>query len=251
MQALRNEIGHLFENAYELIASALNLQPDKLRSSQDLNQLVVGNPEVKIIDIDDVYERRIKVLYSAIIAYISQVQSTTSQHFGEELYQLRMVSRSIVEAVKDIKHLQKNLVRFSNSTNSEIREQYNSLRLHLASILRELSDSRIDSDDEGISLLSLDGIRLVIEENDVTTNGELDRLIRENAICAEMATSLMNDSAYAYDVADNLMQMARVLFAPTEKELREVESELLLNEEEISEILESKDLNDPTNQDKP
>lgn len=61
----------------------------------------------------------------------------------------------------------------------------------------------------------------------------------------------MNDSAYAYDVADNLMQMARVLFAPTEKELREVESELLLSEEEISEILESKDLNQPTNQDKP
>ncbi|MES9854600.1 MAG: Na/Pi symporter [Candidatus Thiodiazotropha sp. L084R] len=107
MQALRNEMGHLFENAYELIASALNLQPDKLRSSQDLKQLVAVNPEVKMIDIDDVYERRIKVLYSAIIAYISQVQSTTSQHFGEELYQLRMASRNIVEAVKDIKHLQK------------------------------------------------------------------------------------------------------------------------------------------------
>ncbi|MCU7850810.1 MAG: Na/Pi symporter [Candidatus Thiodiazotropha sp. (ex Monitilora ramsayi)] len=240
MQALRNEMGHLFENAYELIVSALSLKPEKLRSSQDLKQLVAASPEVEKIDIDDIYDRRIKVLYSAIIAYISQVQSSASEHFGEELYQLRMASRNIVEAVKDIKHLQKNLVRFSQSPNDKIQEQYNNLRLQLAVVLRELAEARVD-EAEGISLLSLDSIQVVIEEGDVTANGELDRLIREDSISAEMATSLMNDSAYAYDVADNLIKMARILFAPSERELREVESELLLNEEEIDELLKAED----------
>ncbi|MCU7914405.1 MAG: Na/Pi symporter [Candidatus Thiodiazotropha sp. (ex Gloverina cf. vestifex)] len=240
MQALRNEMGHLFENAYELIVSALSLKPEKLRSSQDLKQLVAASPEVEKINIDDIYDRRIKVLYSAIIAYISQVQSSASEHFGEELYQLRMASRNIVEAVKDIKHLQKNLVSFSQSPNDKIREQYNNLRLQLAVVLRELAEARVD-EAEGISLLSLDSIQVVIEEGDVTANGELDRLIREDSISAEMATSLMNDSAYAYDVADNLIQMARILFAPSERELREVENELLLNEEEIDELLKAED----------
>ncbi|MCU7809986.1 MAG: Na/Pi cotransporter family protein, partial [Candidatus Thiodiazotropha sp. (ex Notomyrtea botanica)] len=240
MQALRNEMGHLFENAFELIVSALSLKPEKLRSSQDLRQLVAASPEVEKIDIDDIYDRRIKVLYSAIIAYISQVQSSASEHFGEELYQLRMASRNIVEAVKDIKHLQKNLVRFSQSPNDEIREQYNNLRLQLAVVLRELAEARVE-EAEGISLLSLDSIQVVIEEGDVTANGDLDRLIREDSISAEMATSLMNDSAYAYDVADNLIQMARILFAPLERELREVENELLLNEEEIDELLKAED----------
>ncbi|MCU7807941.1 MAG: Na/Pi symporter [Candidatus Thiodiazotropha sp. (ex Semelilucina semeliformis)] len=240
MQALRNEMGHLFENAYELIVSALSLKPEKLRSSQDLKQLVAASPEVEKIDIDDIYDRRIKVLYSAIIAYISQVQSSASEHFGEELYQLRMASRNIVEAVKDIKHLQKNLVRFSQSPNDKIQEQYNNLRLQLAVVLRELAEARVD-EAEGISLLSLDSIQVVLEEGDVTANGELDRLIREDSISAEMATSLMNDSAYAYDVADNLIQMARILFAPSERELREVENELLLNEEEIGELLKAED----------
>ncbi|MCU7828720.1 MAG: Na/Pi symporter [Candidatus Thiodiazotropha sp. (ex Myrtea sp. 'scaly one' KF741663)] len=240
MQALRNEMGHLFENAYELIVSALSLKPEKLRSSQDLKQLVAASPEVEKIDIDDIYDRRIKVLYSAIIAYISQVQSSASEHFGEELYQLRMASRNIVEAVKDIKHLQKNLVRFSQSPNDKIQEQYNNLRLQLAVVLRELAEVRVD-EAEGISLLSLDSIQVVLEEGDVTANGELDRLIREDSISAEMATSLMNDSAYAYDVADNLIQMARILFAPSERELREVENELLLNEEEIGELLKAED----------
>ncbi|MEJ2621058.1 MAG: Na/Pi symporter [Candidatus Thiodiazotropha sp.] len=242
MQALRNEIRHLFENAYELIASALSLEPDKLRSSQDLKQLVAASPEVKKIDIDDIYERRIKVLYSAIIAYISQVQATTSEHFGEELYQLRLASRNIAEAVKDIKHLQKNLVRFSKSPNNKIRDQYNKLRLQLAVVLRELAEV-LGDEVEGVSSLSLDSIQVVLEEGDVTANGELDRLIREDSIRAEMATSLMNDSAYAYDVANNLINMVRILFAPVDQESRDAESALILNEEEISEILNTPDEN--------
>ncbi|MCG7985247.1 MAG: Na/Pi symporter [Candidatus Thiodiazotropha lotti] len=238
MQAVRNEMGHLFENAYELIISALNLDPQKLRTSEDLKQLVESAPEVKKIDIDAIYERRIKTLYSAIIAYISEVQSTASEHFGEELYQLRQASRNIVEAVKDTKHLQKNLVRYTQSSNPQIQEQYNNLRLQLAVVLSELTDAKDDTEDE-TSLLSLDSIQLVLEESDVIANGELDRLIRENAISAEMATSLMNDSAYAYDVAGNLIDMARVLFGPLQKELREVESELMLSEDELEELISS------------
>ncbi|MCG8099402.1 MAG: Na/Pi cotransporter family protein, partial [Candidatus Thiodiazotropha taylori] len=240
MQAIRNEIGHLFENAHELIISALNLDPQKLRTSEDLKQLVETTPEVKKIDIDAIYERRIKTLYSAIIAYISEVQSTASEHFGEELYQLRQASRNIVEAVKDTKHLQKNLVRYTKSTNPKIQDQYNNLRLQLAVVLSELAAAKDDEEDE-TSLLSLDSVQLMLEESDVIANGDLDRLIRDNAISAEMATSLMNDSAYAYDVAGNLIDMARVLFGPMQKELRDVESELMLSEEELDELISSGD----------
>ncbi|MEW8626508.1 MAG: Na/Pi symporter [Candidatus Thiodiazotropha sp.] len=240
MQAIRNEVGHLFENAYKLIISALNLNPETLRTSEDLKQLVESTPQVEKIDIDAIYERRIKTLYSAIIAYISEVQSTASEHFGEELYQLRQASRNIVEAVKDTKHLQKNLVRYTQSSNPQIQEQYNNLRLQLAVVLSELTEAKNDKEDE-TSLLSLDSIQLVLEESDVIANGELDRLIRENAISAEMATSLMNDSAYAYDVAGNLIDMARVLFGPLQKELREVESELMLSEDELEELMSSGD----------
>ncbi|MCG7896157.1 MAG: Na/Pi cotransporter family protein [Candidatus Thiodiazotropha taylori] len=240
MQAIRNEIGHLFENAHELIISALNLDPQKLRTSEDLKQLIETTPEVKKIDIDAIYERRIKTLYSAIIAYISEVQSTASEHFGEELYQLRQASRNIVEAVKDTKHLQKNLVRYTKSTNPKIQDQYNNLRLQLAVVLSELAAAKDDEEDE-TSLLSLDSVQLMLEESDVIANGDLDRLIRDNAISAEMATSLMNDSAYAYDVAGNLIDMARVLFGPMQKELRDVESELMLSEEELDELISSGD----------
>ncbi|MEJ2466793.1 MAG: Na/Pi symporter [Candidatus Thiodiazotropha sp.] len=237
MQAIRNEMGHLLDNAFELIAAGLSLKPAALRSEEDLNGLVDRSPQVMKVDIDALYERRIKTLYSAITAYISQVQASTSEHYGEELYQLRMASLNIVEAVKDIKHLQKNLVRFTQSDNLAIRGQYNRLRLQLAGILRELAVIQSESA-TGISSFSLDAVKLTIEEDDILSNGELDRLIRDNAISAEMATSLMNDSAYAYDVADNLIQMGRILFVTLGQDPQDVESELLLNDEEMSELLE-------------
>ncbi len=245
MQAIRNEMGHLLDNAFDVISSALSLRPDSVRSDSDLRALVERSPQVAKIDIDALYEQRIKSLYSAITAYISQVQASASEHYGEELYQLRMASLNIVEAVKDIKHLQKNLVRYTQSANGSIREQYNRLRLQLAAVLRELTtiESEVPA---GVSPLSLDAVKLAIEEDDIIANGVLDRLIRENAITAEMATSLMNDSAYAYDVADNLIQMGRILFVPPGYAALDVESELILNEEEMSELLEEEQNPHPT-----
>lgn len=243
MQAIRNEMGHLLDNAFELIATTLSLSPGTIRAQTDLRELVQRHPQVARVDIDALYERRVKTLYSAITAYISQVQASASRHFGEELYKLRMASLNIAEAVKDIKHLQKNLVRFTQSPNMAIRTQYNRLRLQLAEVLRELV--RIQSESaSGVPNLSLDALKLAIEEDDIIANGELDRLIRDNAITAEMATSLMNDSAYAYDVADNLIRMAQVLFMPSGETARELESDLLLNEDEIGELVE--DDTDPT-----
>ena len=54
-----------------------------------------------------------------------------------------------------------------------------------------------------------------------------------------MAISLMNDSSYAYDVAGNLLSMARVVFFhPSDAGGREVEESLVLDAAEINEMLE-------------
>jgi len=76
-----------------------------------------------------------------------------------------------------------------------------------------------------------------MEENDSTANGILEVLIRENSITAEMATSLMNDSAYAYDVAKNLVQMGEVLLASGDLEFKEVERSITLDEDEVEEVM--------------
>ena len=236
LEAVRKETGHLFENAFELIAGALNLSPKALRSDEDLQELVNQSRRVEKVDIDEIYEHRIKLIYSAIIAYISRVQAHSAEGYGDKLYNLRLASRNLVEAVKDIKHLQKNMVRYSAAANPDIRKEYNTIRMQLAGVLRELVEIE-SSEDRELALLSLDSVKVNIEANDILVNGNLDRLIRDNKISAEMATSLMNDNAYAYDIADNLINMARVLFAPGESDLRAAEESLVLDMDEIEEVL--------------
>ncbi len=54
-----------------------------------------------------------------------------------------------------------------------------------------------------------------------------------------MATSLMNDATYAYDVAKNLVQLGRVLFATGDLAMRQAEEDVALTEEEIEEVRSS------------
>ena len=56
-----------------------------------------------------------------------------------------------------------------------------------------------------------------------------------------MGTSLMNDSAYAYDISTHLIEMAETLFFKFKDEQSGVEREVALDEDEIDEITEIED----------
>jgi hypothetical protein len=52
-----------------------------------------------------------------------------------------------------------------------------------------------------------------LQEQDLVRNGTLDKLIRERRISSDMATSLMNDNAYAYEIQNNLIDAALSILA--------------------------------------
>jgi len=72
-----------------------------------------------------------------------------------------------------------------------------------------------------------------VENSDVVANGTLDRLIRENLVTGTMATSLMNDNTYTYDVSIKLLEMSDTLFATRDAKLRELEQSIRLDEDEL------------------
>ena len=56
-----------------------------------------------------------------------------------------------------------------------------------------------------------------------------------------MATSLMNDSTYAYNISKNLITMAEVLFIDRSGHIKNLDEEMHINDEDIELILEKKD----------
>ncbi|MCU7890521.1 MAG: Na/Pi symporter [Candidatus Thiodiazotropha sp. (ex Ustalcina ferruginea)] len=239
MESVRKETLHLYDNALEIIAHGVSLHRHDIFSTTDLAAMVQQPHKVIDIDIDETYGRSVKVLYGSIVGYISEAQTQITSDYSEDLYSLRLAGRYIVEALKDVKHLRKNLATYMVSDNEHIRAEYNKFRLQIGNILRELGDLREQSEDpNNITILNLDGLKAEIEEIDVVANGSLDHLIRENLITEEMATSIMNDSAYTFDISKNLIDMAEILFAARALDLREAERDIALNEEELEEIIE-------------
>ena len=225
---MRKEVTHLYENAFDIIIQVMNIEKDDLKDDDFIERLATIPSKVMTVDIDKLYNERIKLLYSEIIAFIARIQGgSDTQAYGDTLYDLRDASRDVVEAVKDIKHLQKNLLRYLVAPNPFIQEEYNAIRQRLALLLKDLNAIAADSDTE--ALLALDGVRADLFADDALAGGSLDNLIRNGSITPEMATSLMNDSSYAHDVAKNLVNMAKVIFTPTDSMMREVQESLVLD----------------------
>ncbi|MEY6432871.1 Na/Pi symporter [Thioalkalicoccus limnaeus] len=233
LEAVRKELDHLFQNVFDIMALVLHIEPARLRRGQGLEQAQVPPERTRVIDVDDYYQRRVKPLHGAIVDFIAQIETHDSQ--TAQAFRLRAASQDLIEALKDIKHLQKNLVRFMVSTNPHLQREYLALRARLIRLLHELQ--RIAQGVEENPALSFDILRVETEEQDIVANGQLDRLIRERRINSGVATSLMNDSGYTYDIAKNLINMARVVFAPAEPIMREIDHDIHLDEQEIHDVV--------------
>ncbi len=234
IESVRKEIIHLYDNAFAIIAHGLSLHRHDILSERDLSDIINDTNKPTPIDIDDEYNRNIKGLYSEIVLFVSRAQAQMTSEQGEELFELRSVGRDIVEAIKDTKHLHKNLSTYIISDNQYIRNEYNKIRKNLMSVLRSLNEARGGGD-----ILSLDSRKLELKLNDTTANGMMEKLIHESKISAQMATSLMNDISYAQDVIKNLLQMGEILFATGDLDMKLAERSLALDEDEMQEIMES------------
>ena len=244
IEAVRKETLHLYDNASAIIAGGLSLDLAEILSGRPIDEIITNSRKPKDFDIDENYDRSVKELFGEIVQFISRAQATMSPEQSEELFMLRAAGRDIVEAIKDTKHLQKNLSQYLGSDNEEIRKEYDQIRSSLASVLRELDAVRQRGDDS-TAVLSLDSLKVAMRKYDQGLDYRLNTLIREDLISAPMSISLMNDNGYAYDVTQNLIQMGEALFSTGERRLREAERSISLDKGELDEILQNSENSKP------
>jgi phosphate:Na+ symporter len=240
MAAIVRETKHLYENAFEIITHGLNLKRTNIVSSMPLEEVIKDAYSQEAINVDDYYNNKIKGIYGEIIDFSTRAQSAMTPKDIEILYKLKLANRDLVEAVKDTKHLQKNLIKYLQSRNIHIKEQYDLIRKDLAELLRNINIVAT-TDEDDVKLLLLSKAKVHTEKYDILANGTLDKLIREGLITNEMATSLMNDSAYAYHISKNLIAMAEITFAGRNRSIESLNEEMSMNDEDIKAILEKKD----------
>ena len=233
LEAVRKELRHLYDNVFDIMALVLHVEPKGLRRGEGLAGLERPPDRVRQIDVDDYYQRRVKPLHGAIVDFIARLPTQDEQ--GAQVFRLRSAGQGLVEALKEVKHLEKNLLRFLIVANRDVQREYLAIRGRLVRLLNEIQ--RIADGREENPTVALDILRIEMEEQDIVANGQLDRLIRERRITSAMATSLMNDSGYARQAARNLIAAAEVIFSPFEPIRHEIERGLHLDEQEIQESI--------------
>lgn len=244
LEVLSRESVHLIFNAFEILAHGLSLKRSDITSSADINAVLARSNSSFAADILELYRHKVKPLYNAIIDFSARAEQRMDKRDQLlRLNQLKKANWQVVSAIKAMKEMQGNIDRYMDSGNTYIRGEYNGIRLNIAILLRTLFKIE-DTESAGAKAGRLRQLQQNLQAQDVVSNGTLDKLIREQLITPDMATSLMNDSHCAYEIQNNLIEATLAvyagMFAPRPEAViseQELVSEAVLKREEILDAL--------------
>ena len=231
--ALRNEVAHLHENAIELIAHGMNLHRHELYEATDVQKYVENQRRPFDYDMEQAYEQRVKVLYVAIVEFVTRVLTADlPEDTIAHVQNLRESAERMVRAVKEVKHMRGNASHYTSADYGGATRAYNQLRTEIARILVELHQMS-ESNPEHRTALWLEGERTRVKGEKKMIADIVGGMIRDGTIDAMTGTSLMNDANYAYRAMKEMLEAARIFYSEVEGPMTEVERLLSIDEDEL------------------
>lgn len=216
IEAVRKETQHVYGLAYKLIMNSMGLKKKYLRSSNKVASILEDHRTITQTDIDTFYEEKIKILYSEIISFISEASYAWPDDKMEVVHWLRTANKRIVESVKSMKQLQKNMEVYINSPDPEIRHQYDLLRTEIALVFRKMDKvwRKLDKGkyDDAIKH-KLDQLIANRKQREEDLNKQLIEVLHDHKISPQMCTSLMNDINYTFNIITNLITVWQIMVA--------------------------------------
>jgi phosphate:Na+ symporter len=217
LAALRKETIHLYDRSLEAIVHAMNLHRTAIFSDAEIDEVIERSTSPIKINVDQVYQSEIKSLYGEILEYASMSQTYMDQQGNNEIFELKQAARKIIEMVKDVRELQKNLNFYSKSHNAVIIQQYNQLRAELVRVLRMVQEFREIELDEAEILTRIEVEKANAKDREIKQNQEVDALIRAHKIDSHSASSLINDISFAQSISKKLLTCAETLWVRDEE----------------------------------
>ena len=229
IKALYDESTRLLKNTvYMVIVNGLNIHRKDLESDIKIQQLIEDSQKIEI-DFDKVYSSKIKTIYNAILDFATRLQSKFDLHEAEveRVRNLLIADRKLVQVVKNIKRLRENIDKYEQTENPVIKREYNLLKRRLLKMLRLVhAFENTDFQNRESFVKRLHKQREKAQELDVLRTGRIDKMLLENEISQDMATSLSNDSYEAMNMVNMLVDIMLVLEEPVDVTVTTIEAEI-------------------------
>ncbi|MFV0454343.1 MAG: Na/Pi cotransporter family protein [Pseudomonas sp.] len=203
--AVAQELLHLERLSLEVICHALFIPVEQLLQQGKLNEAILqAQPSPQSLDAEQLYQRHIKGVYGDLLSFMGRLETPLDE--GQQHFWLscQVAALQLVDAVKDAKHLQKNLGSYLRKEASPVRDAYVQLRRHLLEALREmraLNQSELPGELWRDRLCWLDARAA---DFDAAFRKQLFDAVRNRQLDGLQTSSLMNDLGYASRIIQSL-----------------------------------------------
>lgn len=208
------ELRHLGSLSLEVISQALCLPADLYRHPSPEPALLEARPDDPAChDVEQLYQQRIKGVYGDLLTFMGRLEmplDEAHQHFWANS---QMAALSMVNAVKDAKHLQKNLGLRLREPASPVRDAYVALRRNLFEQIRAMHEVvRAGEVEAGIKRLR--ALDQHAADFDAAFRARLFEHVRLGVLDGLAAGSLLNDARYAERIYHSLRQVFALVQEP-------------------------------------
>lgn len=231
ISSLENETKYLFDNAiFEIVTHALNLHRTDIQSEMKSKVLIKKSQTEIEIDIRDLYIHKVKSIYGKILEFatIAQSELNLSKEQIQRVSELKIVNRKMVEVIRDVKELRRNILNFMYDDNWYINEAYNNFRRTMVKVMRGINEMK-QADNNGYDFEKLKKMRKKFRKKSAAENNHINELIRKNLITTNMASSLVNDHDNVENMVEKLLDVCFLLYGQEDSLLEPPESDLKIN----------------------
>ncbi|MFD1292825.1 Na/Pi cotransporter family protein [Lutibacter holmesii] len=213
--SLFKESRYLFKNAiFEAVSHGLNMHRNDIKGDEKIKTIIKKSTKNLEVDVDELYYKKVKTIYGEILKYATTAQSDLklTKKQQKALIEIKVANRKMVEIVKNVRELQKNVDLAKGSNNAHLLKQYNNFRKKITKVLRVIY---LFSTEENTSKYAEKLARLKVDaqEHIRKSNKSIDKLIRDDLISTEMASSLFNDFSNVNDISKKLIEVAELLYS--------------------------------------
>lgn len=202
--AVVQELGHLGRLSLEVICHALYLPVDQLAQAKGDERVLQAKPAPGGLDAEHLYQFHIKGVYGDLLSFMGRMDLPMDEAHQQFWVSCQLAALQLVDAVKDAKHLQKNLGHYLDAPPSAARDAYVELRRHLLTTLHEVRElARSDMPDE----MWQSRLRWLDEQAasfDAQFRQRLFAEVRYGHLDGLQTSSLMNDLGYVSRIFQSL-----------------------------------------------
>ncbi|MFK5972267.1 MAG: Na/Pi symporter [Flavobacteriaceae bacterium] len=211
---LINESKYLYKNAiFEIVAHGLNIHREDIKSGKKIKKIVKKSNKDMQVDVEDLYYKKVKSIYGEILKYATMAQNTLNLNKNQNnaITDIKTANRKMVEIIKDVRELNKNLTLSMDLDNKHLSKVYDGFRRKMTKVLRVIYLFRkADNTDDYAD--KLNQLKKEAKENIRQSNKSIDKLIRQDLISAKTASSLFNDYTNVNDMIKKLIEVAELLY---------------------------------------